>query len=114
MKPVMFCRNSDRHVDLVAELDELRALLRRLGEEDAVVGEDADRVAVEVRPAGDERRAVGRLELVEARAVDDARDDLAHLERLAHVDRGDAEQLVGVVARLLERRPASTSRASAS
>ena len=74
MKPVMFCRKSDRRVGLVAELDELRALLRRLGEQDAVVGEDADRIAVQVRVAGDQRRAVGRLELVEARAVDDARD----------------------------------------
>ena len=48
-------QEQERHVDLVAELDELRALLRRLGEQDAVVGEDADRVAVQVRPAGDQR-----------------------------------------------------------
>jgi hypothetical protein len=40
---------------LVAELDELRALVGRVGEEDAVVGQDADGVAVQVRPAADQR-----------------------------------------------------------
>src|SRR5262249_18740209 len=40
-----------RHVARVAQLDELRALLRALGEQDTVVGEDADRIAVDVGPA---------------------------------------------------------------
>jgi hypothetical protein len=44
----------ERHVALVAELDELRALLRALREEDPVVREDADRVTVDVGPAADE------------------------------------------------------------
>ena len=35
------------------------------GEQDAVVGDDADRVAVDAREAGDQRGAVARLELVE-------------------------------------------------
>ncbi len=86
----------------VAQLDELRALLRLLGEQDAVVGEDADREAVEVGPAAHQRRAVERLELLEPRAVDDARDHLAHVERHADVGRRDAEQLLGVVARRLD------------
>jgi hypothetical protein len=79
MKPVMFCRKRSGTRPLAAELDEVRALLRRLAEQDAVVGDDADRHAVEAREAGDERRPVARLELVEARAVDDARDHLAHV-----------------------------------
>ena len=37
-----------------------------------------------------------RLELVELAAVDDAPQDLAHVERHAHVGRRDAEQLLGV------------------
>src|SRR4029453_13700465 len=41
-------QEDDRRVGLVAELDELRPLLRRLGEEHAVVGEEADRIAVDV------------------------------------------------------------------
>ena len=58
------------YVDLVGELDELGRLLRLLGEQHALrVGEDADLVAVDPRPAGDQRAAVERLELVEHRAV---------------------------------------------
>ena len=79
MKPVMFCRNTQRNAALRAELDEVRALQRRFGEQDAVVGDDADRIAPDAREAGDERGAVARLELVELAAVDDARDDLAHV-----------------------------------
>jgi hypothetical protein len=65
MKPVMFCRNSERDPPLVAQLDEVRALQRALGEQDAVVGQHPDRVAVDVREAGHQRRAVARLELLQ-------------------------------------------------
>ena len=59
-------QEEQRGVDLVGELDELRRLLRLLAEQHALgVGEDADRAAVEPRPAGDQRGAVERLELVE-------------------------------------------------
>ena len=51
-------QEEDRRVGLVAELDELGALLGGLGEQDAVVGEDADRVAVDVGVAGDQGGAV--------------------------------------------------------
>ena len=47
-----------RDVAPVAQLDELRALLGLLGEEDAVVGDDADRVAAQRRPS--RRRAASR------------------------------------------------------
>ena len=57
-------------------------------------------IAVDVRESGDERGAVARLELVELAAVDDARDDLAHIERLARVGRHDAVQLGRVVVRV--------------
>ena len=55
----------ERDAAAVAELDEVRALLRGLREQDAVVGDDADRVAVDVGEAADQRRAVKLLELVE-------------------------------------------------
>ena len=82
------------------ELDEVRRLERGLGEQDAVVGEDRHRVAVQVREAGDQRGAVVLLELVELRAVDDARDDLAHVVGLARVGRDDAVDLLGGIKRL--------------
>src|SRR5204862_6626265 len=82
------------------ELDEVRRLERALREENAVVGDDPDRVAPDPREAGDERRPVERLELVEARAVDDPRDDLAHVVRLPRALRDDAVELLGRVERL--------------
>ena len=62
---------------------------RRLAEQHAVVGQDADRIAVEVREAAHERLAVALLELVELRGVDQARDDLVDVVRLAQVGRDD-------------------------
>ena len=56
MKPVMFCRKIERDAAQVAELDEVRRLERRLREQHAVVGDDADQEAVQAREAGDERR----------------------------------------------------------
>ena len=74
----------------------MRALLRRLGEEHAAVGEDPDGVTLDPREAADERVAVERLELVEAAAVDDARDHLERVELVAEV-LGDEAVEVGRV-----------------
>ena len=91
-------------VGAVGQLDELGGLLRLLAEQHAaVVGEDADRIAVQVGPAGHQRRAVERLELVELRAVDDAGDDVARVERDPQIGRHDAEQFLGVEQRLGDR-----------
>ena len=98
MKPVMFWRKTSGIAPLAAELDEVRALLRRLGEEDAVVREDPDGEALDAREAGDERLAVELLELLEARAVDDARDQLARVDLVAEV-LGDQPVEVGRVER---------------
>ncbi len=56
-----------------------------------------------MREAADEGRPVERLELVEARAVHDPRDHLAHIVGAAQVGRHDAVELGGVVARRLRR-----------
>ena len=103
MKPGDVLHEEDRRVGAVAQRDELRALLRLGREEDAVVGHDADRVAAEGRPAAHQLGAVGLLELLEAGAVDDAGEDLAHVEGHPHVHRRDAEQLLGRVERLVGR-----------
>ena len=86
-------QEQQRDAALVAQLDEVRALLRRLAEQHAVVGDDADRMPVDAGEAGDERLAVLALELVELAAVDESRDDLAHVVGLVHVDRHDAVEL---------------------
>ena len=67
----------ERDPALTGELDEMGALERRLAEQDAVVGDDPDGVAIDVREAGDQGLAIERLELVEPRSVDQAGDDLA-------------------------------------
>ena len=82
----------------------MRALERRFGEQDAVVGEDADRIAEDVGKARDQGLAVERLELVERAAIDDPGDDLADLEGLAQIGADDAVQLGGLVERR-RRRP---------
>jgi hypothetical protein len=55
MKPVMFCRNTSGDLAVAAQLDEVRALLRRLAEQDAVVGDDADGHALDLGEAADQR-----------------------------------------------------------
>ncbi len=82
----------------------MRALERALREEDAVVRQDADRIAHHPREAADERRPVRGLELVEAAAVDDAGDDLAHVERAPQVGGDDAVDILRRVERRLGRR----------
>ena len=56
-----------------------------------------------MREAADQRRAEARLELVEAGAVDDARDHLPDVVGGGEARRHHAEDLVGVVSRLLRR-----------
>src|SRR3546814_2302700 len=56
---------------LAAQLDEVRAFLRRFGKQDAVIGDDAYRHAVYVGESGNQRGAVAGLEFIEFRTVDD-------------------------------------------
>src|SRR5262249_13987003 len=70
---------------LAAQLDEMRALQRAFAEQNAVVGDDADGKTPDMGKAADQRRAVKLLELVEFRAVDNARDDVMYVEGLSPV-----------------------------
>ncbi len=94
MNPVMFWRKTSGIRRWRAQLDEVGALERRLAEQDAVVGDDPDRLAVEMREAGDQRLAVERLELVEAAAVDEPGDHLAD-RRAAGGDRSGPQRRGG-------------------
>ena len=101
-------QEDQRGVGLVGQQDELGGLLGLLAEQHAaVVGEHADRIAVQPGPAGDQRRAVARLVLVELGAVDGAGQHLAGVERHLGVGREDAEDLLGVVARARPGGPAA-------
>ena len=96
-------QEQQRDLALVAQLDEMRALDRGFAEQHAVVGDDADRVAVDVREAGDQRLAVLGLELVELTAVDDAGDDLVDVVGGPRVDGDDVVEL-GLVGDRRDRR----------
>src|SRR3546814_16315509 len=59
---------------LLRQFDEMRALDRAFAEQHAIVGKDRDRNAPDMRETADERRPIGRLELVKRAAIADARD----------------------------------------
>src|SRR5215510_15066397 len=81
----------------------MRRLERALREQNAVVGDDADGIAEDAREARHQRSPVERLELVEAAAVYQPRDDLADIEALARVGGDDAVEAARIVLRLLRR-----------
>src|SRR4051794_5980738 len=102
IKPVMFCKNTSG-MPRWAQSSMKCAPFRRLGKEDAVVGDDPDRIAVDVGKTRDQRVAVAGLEGVEPAAVHDAGDDLAHVVGLARVGRNHAVEFRAVVERVLRR-----------
>jgi tRNA A-37 threonylcarbamoyl transferase component Bud32 len=53
-----------RYAAAIAELNEVGTFLRRLHEQDAVVGDDTDREAVQMCKAANQRRPVQFLEFV--------------------------------------------------
>ncbi len=85
-----------RYAFAAAQLDEMRAFQRTLGKQNAVVRQDSDRDAVDVGKAADQRGAVKRLEFVKPCAIDKARDEFAHVIRLARALRNDAVQFVRI------------------
>src|SRR6185312_11177800 len=86
-----------RDLALATQLDEMRSLQRAFAEENSVVGDDADRIAPDMGEAADQGLPVELLELVELRAVDQPRDDVAHVERLAPVDRNHTVNILGCI-----------------
>ena len=102
-------QEQQRRVDLVAQLDEVRALLRRIGREHAQVGEHPHRIAVDRRPPAHQRGPEAGLELLEARAVHHPGQHGVHVDRCPQVASHQAQELVGIVTRRVrpQRRPRS-------
>src|ERR1700691_113602 len=78
----------------------MRSLQRAFRKQNAVIAENADRDALNMSEAGDERRTIQRLELIEFGAIDQTRDHLTHIVLPLELDRHDAVELAGVVFRL--------------
>src|SRR5260370_8952391 len=88
---------------LAADFHEVWGFERALGEENAVVGYDANRIAHQTRKATHDSRAIQCLEFVETAAIDQPRDNLAHIVALAAISGDDAIQIFGVVKRWFRR-----------
>ena len=65
MNPVMFCRKTRGMRRWLASSTKCAPLSADAREQDAVVGQDPDRVALDARETGDQRLAIALLELVE-------------------------------------------------
>src|SRR5260370_37002556 len=81
---------------LAADFHEVWGFERALGEENSVVGNDADRVAHQTRKGTHDSRAIQCLEFVETAAIDQPRDNLAHIVALPVISGDDPIQTFGV------------------
>ena len=99
IKPVMFCRNTRGILALGTQLDEVGAFLRGFGEQNAVVGDDAHGVAVNMGEAAHQLHSEQGLELVEFRTVDDPGDHLADIVGLSGIPGDNAVDVFGFVER---------------
>ena len=78
----------------ITELHEMRAFLRGLRKQDAVVRDNAHGIAVYMCKPADERRTVKLLELLKLGAVNNPRDDFAHVVRKSILARDDAVDIL--------------------
>src|SRR5690606_16243933 len=83
-------QEDQRNAALAAQFDEVGAFLGGFRKQDAVVGDDAYRHAVDMGESGHQRRAEACLEFIEFGAVDDTGDDFAHVVGFAGVGGNDA------------------------
>ncbi len=82
----------------------MRRLVGAIRIERAVIGDDADRLALDAGVPAHRRGAVVGAEFSEIGIVDEPRDRLAHIDRPLVVHRHDAEQLFRIVPRRAMRR----------
>ncbi len=99
----MFCRKDQGDVACCTQLDKMRPFQGRLAEQDAVVGDDAHRVAVNARKSGDQGDAITRLEFPELAAIHQPGDDLAHIVALSKGPGQNAVEFFGVMQRIFGR-----------
>ena len=82
---------------LRAKFDKMRALLRGLGKEHAIIGDNPHRTAHHMGKASDQGFAKTGFEFVKPRAVNQARDHLADVIGGAQIGGHDADNLGGVI-----------------
>ncbi len=77
----------------------MRALQRCFRKQHAIIGNDADRHAIDAGETAHQSGAVARLEFIEIRTVDQPCDHLAHIIGNARIGGNDAQKLLRVVKR---------------
>ena len=87
----------ERDLSLTAKLDEMSSFKRTLREKNTVVGDDANRVPIEMAKTSDECIAVMLLELMESATIKNSRENSVHVEWLLMVDRDDSIQVLSRV-----------------
>ena len=116
MKPGHVLEEHQGDVEGVAQHDEARGLvgrvdIERAAEHHGLVGDDADGAAAQPREAGDQVLRPARLDLEDASAVHDGRDDLLHVIGAPRAVGHDGEQrLVHPVRRIVARPRSAAAR----
>src|SRR3546814_5170469 len=100
----------DRNIEGVAEADEARRLFRagdveHAGEHHRLVGDDADRAALDPAEAADDVGGVGGLDLEEIALVDRLPDQLVHIVGLVRAVRDQGVEAVLMPVPRIGRRP---------
>lgn len=88
-------------VALSAEFDEVRAFEGRFGEENSVVGDDADLMSVDTGKASDKSCTIVALEFGEFAPINDACDDFMGGDLSAEIGANDAVEFSRVIKRFL-------------
>ena len=88
---------------LAAQLNKVRALQCRFGEQNTVVGNNADWHAVDMGKATHQGRAITRFEFIKMTAINHARNHFTHVERFACIDGNHSVQFTGWILRFFHR-----------
>ena len=84
-----------RRLSLAGELNEIGAFNRAFGEDHAIVCQNRDGNAPDVREAAHQRRAEERFEFVKLAAVNNSGDDFMDVVGRTHILRNDAVKIFG-------------------
>ena len=89
-------QEQERYPPLAGKLNEMRAFDGAFRKQHAVIGEDCDRHAPDMRKAADQGRAIQRLEFMKLATIDKPCDNFVHIVRRTHIVGDDAVELFGV------------------
>ena len=90
-------QEQQRDFALLGQFDEMRALLRALAKQHAIIGKDRDRRPPDMGKAAHQRAAIKRLEFMKLAAIDEPRDYLMHIIGCADIFGDDAVEFLRII-----------------